>query len=306
MKSLVLFNSGAGRATTLETLREELAREELEWLELKPEIQLHQQLAEAVDGGVRRVIAAGGDGTVNAAVNGIMQLTKEQRPLLAVLPLGTANDFACSLGVSQPPLRFDQFLRASRPVAIDVVRTRGNQSSGYYANVAAGGNSVRVSEHLTEEIKTRWGAYCYLRGAIDVLGDMRSFQVSVDVDGERLENLDCWAVLVANGRTTGGRISVAPAALLDDGKLDLVLIREGTTIDLIEIAANNLLSSYLDCEQVEFRQAERVTLRSEPPMHFTLDGEVCKWEPLSFEIVPGAIEMLAGPEAATTAQNRPQ
>jgi diacylglycerol kinase (ATP) len=96
---------------------------------------------------------------------------------------------------------------------------------------------------------------------------------------------------------------VAPEATIDDGKLDLVLIRDGTAFDMIEIAASNLVRSYLECDQVVFRQAERVTLSSDPPMHFTLDGEVCRWEPLSFEIVPGAIEMLAGPEAATGTQN---
>ncbi|TWU38818.1 Diacylglycerol kinase [Novipirellula aureliae] len=175
-----------------------------------------------------------------------------------------------------------------------VVRVRGKRLERYYANIAAGGNWVRVSETITDELKSRWGAFRYIRGAIDVLPNMTSYRISATCDSGVFTQLDSWAVLVANGKPNAGRIEVAPKASPTDGLIDVVIVRNGTVGDMVEIVANNLLGDFLESDQVIFRQVRSLHPHSNPPMPFTMDGEVVDEAPVHFDVVPGAIHMHIG------------
>ncbi len=289
-KYIVISNGGSGRASETEQLRALLVNSDATWLDLAQTDDLAADLQAGLSSGCKTVVAAGGDGTVNATVNALMSLDSHDRPSMAIIPLGTANDFAGTLGVPDD-IREATRLLDQTPTGVDVVKIAGEGFERYYANIAAGGNCVRVSEAMTDEIKSRWGAFSYMRGAVDVLPDMETFRMDVQCDEEHLTDLPCWAVLVANGKTTAGRIAVAPKALPADGLFDVIIIRDGTFGDMLEIVANNLLGSFLECEQIIFRQARSLHLKSEPSMRFTIDGEVIDQEPVRFEIVPGAIAM---------------
>ncbi|MFG0262553.1 MAG: diacylglycerol/lipid kinase family protein [Novipirellula sp. JB048] len=294
MTNLILWNRGSGRAAQIEMLRQMLSATSDRWVELTRDVDLTQTIQTAMQAGCQNVLAAGGDGTVNAIVNAMMAIDARRRPKLAILPLGTANDFAGTLGIPDDLHRAVQLFRERQPIAVDVVRIQGNGFERYYANVAAGGNCVRVSEELTDDLKSRWGAFSYLRGAVGVLADMKSFRITAEIDGERLEDFDSWAVLVANGKTNAGRIEVAPQASPVDGLIDIILIRDGDVTDMAQMIAGNLLGNFLECEQIVFRKAKRLRLHSEPAMRFTLDGEVIDEEPIDFEAMPAAIRMFVG------------
>lgn len=296
MKQLIFYNQSAGKAAQIESLRESLAVDDTTWVELNREVSIDREIQSFVDTGSGTVIAAGGDGTVHAVVNGMMQIEQYQRPQLAIVPLGTANDFAGTLQIPDKIEDAVSAIRQGRTANIDVIRIRGEGLDRYYSNVAAGGNCVRVSEELTDEIKSRWGALCYLRGAIGVLADMQSYRISAEIDDERVEDMDTWAVLIANGKTNAGRIEVAPEASPIDGMFDVIIIRDGTVLDMVDIVAKNLTGQFLESEQVMFRKAKRVRLKSNPPMRFTLDGELVDEQPIEFDVVPGAIETYVGPD----------
>ncbi|WP_063710205.1 diacylglycerol/lipid kinase family protein [Rhodopirellula sp. SWK7] len=296
MKLLVIWNGGSGRSSQIERLRLELAEHPTAWLELDRNVNLSAEIADFIDSGGETVVAAGGDGTVHAVVNELMQIDSTSRPSMGIIPLGTANDFAGTLRISDEIDLAAKALFSRESVPVDVIRIRGDGIERYYSNVAAGGNCVRVSEELTDDVKARWGAFCYLRGAVGVLADMQTYRLFADVDGETFEQLDSWAVLIANGRTNAGHIEVAPHASPVDGLFDVVIIRDGDLIDMVEIVSGNLLGDFLECEQVIFRKAKRIRLRSEPPMRFTLDGELIEKEPIEFEVIPSAIRMFVGSE----------
>ena len=293
-KYLIIYNTKAGRAAEFAEVIRGFDTEAADCVEMTRELNLASTLQKARQQGVETVIAAGGDGTVNAIVNALMHLPAEQRPCLAILPMGTANDFASMLALPATASEFLELLETSQCIPVDVVRIRADGLEHYYANVAAGGNSVRVSEEMTDELKSQWGAFCYLRGSLQVLGDLDTYRVTVDLGGEQLQDIGTWAVIVANGRTNAGRILVAPEASPIDGLLDVILIRDGTVADIVELASNALLGSYLDCEQVIYRQVPFVKLHSEPGMRFTLDGEIVDEEPVEFEVMPRAISMMVG------------
>jgi len=291
---LVFWNPGSGRADEIDPLREVLPPEHSNWVALSKKRDLAGEIRQAVSQGCQTVVAAGGDGTVNAIVNALMAIDESNRPALAILPLGTANDFAGTLAIPDDILQAAELIRSADPVPVDVVHVGGQGFGRYFANVAAGGNGVRVSEALTDEIKARWGAFAYIRGAVEVLPDMTSFRISARCDQEEFVDLDCWAVLVANGKTNAGRIKVAPKASTTDGLIDVIIIRDGDIGDMVQIVADNLLGDFLECERVIFRQVKSLSLHSEPPMRFTIDGEVVNEEPVQFDVVPSAIRMHVG------------
>ncbi|TWT53767.1 Diacylglycerol kinase [Rubripirellula amarantea] len=286
----VVWNSGSGRASETDTLRTHLDHHATTWIDLSETSDLVDEIKASSNTPKSTVVAAGGDGTVNAVVNALMTIEAAQRPSMGIIPLGTANDFAGTLEIPDDISLAVEIL-AQEAIPVDVVRIQGENMERYYANIAAGGNCVRVSEVMTDELKARWGAFSYVRGAIDVLPDMTSYCIDLNCDGEVFQKLDSWAVLVANGKTNAGRIQVAPKASPVDGLIDIVIIRDGTVGDMIEIVANNLLGDFLECEQVIFRQVKSLQLQSNPPMRFTLDGEFVDREPVRFDVVPGAVRM---------------
>lgn len=286
----VIWNGGSGKAAQVQELRRLLSNIPTQWTEMRRDVDLRDSIASA---GCSTVIAAGGDGTVNAVVNAMMKLDAAERPILSVIPMGTANDFAGTLAIEDDMnIAVDQMLH-SDPVRMDVVKVFSENYQRWFANVAAGGNCVRVSEEMTDEIKQRWGALSYVRGAVSVLADMDSYQVRIAIDGDTM-NLQSWAILIANGRTNAGRIEVAPLASPNDGLLDVILIKDGNVMDMVEIVAGNLSGAFEQCDQVIYRQAKCVELQSSPPMRFTMDGEIVDEEPIRFCIEPAAIPMHVG------------
>ncbi len=290
-EQLLIWNGNAGKAALVDQLRQRCSTPKTRFVEMRRDVDLVTAIKEAE---CETVIAAGGDGTVNAIVNALMQIDTGERPKMALVPIGTANDFAGTLALPEDADASLDLVSTSQFLPIDVVRIQADNFEYFYANIAAGGNSVRVAEEMTDEMKSAWGAFCYLRGGLQVLTDLKSFRIAADCGGELLKDLDTWAVLVANGRTSAGRIAVAPEASPIDGLLDVIIIRDGTVLDIVEIVSNALLGSYLECEQVIFRQVPYLKLHSVPGMRFTLDGEVIDEEPVQFEVEPGAIEMFVG------------
>lgn len=296
MKALVIHNPSSGRAKQFEERLHGLQHAGSRVAEFIDETNLKQLVQDSVDDGFDAVVAAGGDGTVNAVVNALMSVNAARRPSMGILPLGTANDFASTLGIPADPEAANDLLANGNCIPIDVVRINADGYERHYANVAAGGNSVRVTEEMTPEMKSQWGAFCYLRGALPVLADLQSYHVHLECDGALLPGQDAWAVLVANGRTNAGGIVVAPPALPNDGLMDVIIIRNGSVFDMMAIVGNAILGDYLASEQVSHYQVSRLRIRSEPGMRFTVDGEVIDEQPVEFNLVPNAIRMFVGDE----------
>lgn len=297
MQRLLVWNGSSGQAAEhAQWLADISQNDAMQIIDLSREHKLTEAIAAACDSGCRTVIAAGGDGTVNAVVNSFISLDLERRPRMAILPLGTANDFAATLGIPDGVNQALKLLDTDHLVPVDVVKIHAEGFVRYYANIAAGGNSVRASELITDEIKAQWGAFAYLRGGLPLLVDLETYRITATCDSEVFGDIDCWAVLVANGRTNAGRIVVAPTASPVDGLLDVIIIQGGTVLNILDIVSQALLGNYLECEQVIHRQVRRLRLHSVPGMRFTIDGEVIDEEPVEFEALPGAISMYVGDE----------
>lgn len=291
---VVIWNPGAGRAEVAPDILSVLkARGDIDLFESTSDDAAAQRIADLAPH-ERMVVAAGGDGTVHVVVNSLMKLEPQKRPVLAVLPLGTANDFCESLAMPDELLAAIARLDSS-PRRIDVGELQTSQGAHFFANMATGGNSDRVTSNLTPEIKERWGPLCYLRGAIPLLTDLIVFDVILTVDGqsppERMEVLN---IMVANGRTNAGRLPIAPQASLEDGYLDLILVRDGTLTELAGLATRFAVSDYLQSDKIVFRRVKEVEFASNPQPRFSLDGNLIDEDARRFLIHPGALHAIVG------------
>ncbi len=248
--------------------------------------------AERARAGSPLIVAAGGDGTVSEVARGLIPLRTEAR--FAILPLGTGNDLARTLGV--PLDDVDGALAVidgGRERVLDAIAVEPDGGERTYAvNVAAGGFSGQVDEVLTAESKARWGPLAYLWSAAKVLPDLAGYQTTLSFDDGEAERVDALNVIVANARTCAGGWAVAPTADPEDGLLDVVVVRSGSALDLARVAVALAKGDYLD--EVMHRRARAVRVVSEPPMAFNVDGELLSRGSVTFRIVPRALRVLVG------------
>lgn len=246
------------------------------------------------------VVAAGGDGTINAVLHGLMEFQARSNsglPTLGVIPCGTANNLCRTLGVPLDPVAAIDCLVAERTSRLDLCQVDCGGERGYYATVASGGNSERVMEQLDPEEKKRWGPWCYLRSALPILADLTGYDATVQFDDEPPQRCSLWNVMVAGGRHAASGMQVAPRAALDDGLLDVIVIPDGTPMDLASLTAEFLLGDYLEDERVVYRQVRRLRIETTTDLTFFADGEKKAGAPYEFSVVPGALRVVVGEES---------
>jgi diacylglycerol kinase (ATP) len=246
---------------------------------------------EAVRAGSDYVIAVGGDGTLNEVINGIANPRRTRRVRVGIVPLGTANDFARSLGLIGDVDANIGILRAKITAAIDLVRlTCGHRR--YFVNVSAGGFSGVVDEKLTFEIKSAWGPLAYVRSAAAALPELQAYRTTLTFDDAEQLVIDLYNVVVANGQFAGGGLPIAPEANLSDGLLDIVLVAKRPAAEMALLAAEILLGKHLSSDSVVFRRAKKISVQSRPEMSFNADGELVGNEPAAFQIIPHALDFV--------------
>lgn len=248
---------------------------------------------EARAAGVDAIVAAGGDGLIHEIVNG---LAPDFGPRLGLIPLGTGNDLARGLGVPRRPASAAAALASSVPRALDIGRLteipepRHPPERRYFINVALAGFGARIE--LSGPMKRRWGGLAYVRSALADLGTLRAHETTITFDdGERLR-LDAWMIVVANGRTAGGGVPLAPSADPADGLLDLVAIPAMPLHALPTLLPSVLAGRHLRHPRVVYRRTRRVSIAAGPGMWWNVDGEVLVDQPVTLDVLPRALEVL--------------
>jgi diacylglycerol kinase (ATP) len=289
MKTCVIANPGSGTAD-VDALRQGITRLEEATLRItQHEGDASRLAAEALAEGYDLIVAAGGDGTINEVVNGLAKDFGRAR--LGMIPLGTGNDFARSIDVPADIDAALDILAAGVVQDVDIVRVTSDKMR-YFINVSSGGFSGLVDEKLTDEMKQTWGPLAYLRSAAAALPDLSEYHMSIIFDDEEAIEIKAFNVIVANARFVAGGIPIAPAALLDDGFVDVLIVPAASMPQLALLAPQILLATHQDSELITSRRARKVYVESHPGMWFNTDGELVGNEPATFEVLPRALQIV--------------
>jgi lipid kinase YegS len=239
---------------------------------------------EAIADGAKRVIAGGGDGTINAVVNALVGKGKKRPKVeMGVLPLGTANDFAHGLGLPCDDLKKCLEIACTVPAkAIDV--GRANKRS--FINVTSGGFGAEITATTPVGMKKALGGGAYtLMGLVKAFG-LEPYKGRLLIPGQDPIEGSMLFMAVGNSRLAGGGFEVAPMAKLDDGLLDLAVINHATGAELMRLSQELETPDNPDNKVLRYWQLPEFTIEAEREAHFNLDGEPTTENKLHFLVLP--------------------
>ncbi|MDO5609979.1 MAG: lipid kinase YegS [Pseudomonadota bacterium] len=223
---LVLNGKSAGRAD----VRAAIAGMRAQGIELDVRVTWEhgdaaRHAEEAIARGIDTLIAGGGDGTVNEVVNALMASghREHELPTLAILPLGTANDFATSAGIPWPPAEALALIAKTAPQPVDVLRVEGDDQTRWCINVATGGFGTQVTVETDPELKRRLGGLAYFLTGLGKLGKAEAMTARLSAGDFRWQG-EFIALGIGNGRQAGGGRELCPTALIDDGLIDFTIV----------------------------------------------------------------------------------
>ena len=250
----------------------------------------------ALGGEYERLFVAGGDGTLNEAVNGVARVPGGLRRItFGVIPLGTGNDFAAALGLPEDVEESINILLAGRTIEADV----GVLNERRFVNVSAGGFVAEVSDAVNPQLKTVAGKLAYLVGGAQVLFEYEPVRASVTVGGGEGEGavsreIDLELFAVCNSRLVGGGRLIAPRAVIDDGLLDVCLVEAMPTLDFLSLLTRVSEGDHVSDERVHYFRARSVGLSFDRRLKVNTDGEVLETDSCRYAVEPRAARFLAG------------
>ncbi|GEP09665.1 lipid kinase [Methylobacterium gnaphalii] len=232
------------------------------------------------------IILGGGDGTLNAAAPAVIETGLP----LGILPLGTANDLARSLGLPLDPLTAAQMITTAEPQAVDLGWVNGH----YYFNVASIGFSADLASELTADAKKKWGTLGYAIAAFRLLRRARPFSITIEHDG-MVERVTTIQASVGNGRHYGGGMTVSENATVDDGKLDFYSLEVAHWWRLVALLPALRRGTHGQAADVRAFSTTEIVLKSKKPRPVNTDGELATHTPAHFKVVPKAVRIFAPP-----------
>lgn len=240
---------------------------------------------------VDRIAVAGGDGTLHVALPALL----EARLPLAVIPTGTANDLARTLGVPSDPLAALDVVAHGIRLRIDVGLVNGVP----FLNAANIGVGVRVNRELDKSTKSLWGGLSYMRAAWRAVEKERPFRVRITCDGV-VERVRCVHVTVGNGVFHGGGARVAGDATIFDGQLDLYTLPPQGLLKLAALVPWLHFGQQRRWEGVRALRGSHIHLRTSRPLEVYADGERVSRTPVELSVLPKALEVLVPAQTMQT------
>ncbi|TMK85086.1 MAG: diacylglycerol kinase family lipid kinase [Actinobacteria bacterium] len=252
---------------------------------------LERRAREAADEGAKVVAVLGGDGSVGLAANGLLGTGAA----LAVLPSGTADDFAASIGVR----KLETAIRAiadANIVQIDVARVDAGATRRHYVAIAGCGFDSEVNE-AANAMRVNLGATgTYVAALVKTLSRFSPAGFRIELDDEVIEGPHM-LVIVGNSISYGGGMKVTPDASIVDGWLDVCLLREMSKGAFIRAFPKVFRGTHVSHPAVRMARATRVRIEADRRVMVYADGERVGPAPAVFEILPGALPVIVGPNA---------
>ncbi|MBL4936778.1 YegS/Rv2252/BmrU family lipid kinase [Clostridium sp. YIM B02515] len=241
---------------------------------------------EDIDYTYKYILVAGGDGTVDNVVNHMKALNINLP--IAVLPVGTANDFAKFLGIPQDVERACEQILNTQPRTVDL----GKVNDKYFVNVASTGLFTDISQKTSVTLKNTMGKLAYYVKGIEQLPNFKKLKIKVSSKEIEYDG-DMYLMLAFNGQTAGN-LKFAYKAEVDDGYLDVIIIKAGTIKDMVALLIKMLRGEHLeeDAHNLIYFKTNKMYIECYEDIVTDIDGERGPDFPLTVECVKGGLKVL--------------
>jgi diacylglycerol kinase (ATP) len=295
MRSITILNGHAGQGQNAQPV-EEAARRFHSVLKLTEQLGDAAAIArQAVEEGIQRLVIAGGDGTIHEVIQGLAPDFPSIE--LAVIPLGTGNDLARSLGLPLQSVPQSAELAFTGPcAAVDVVEVR-NEEIFYFVNAASGGFGGAVTFEVSPQSKHLWGAFSYWLTALGNLGQLTEYVIDIESDASTSQE-PVLGIGINNGRFVGGGFPLAADAKLDDGKMAVTIVPVLSPLELMGVAVDLSMGRREESQQIQAFSTSTLRLTSTPSIPFSLDGETERSSIHWFSVLPGKLLFAYGEQPA--------
>lgn len=234
------------------------------------------------------IISVGGDGTLNEVISGMVDSHKNIP--LCILAAGTVNDFANYLNIPTSVKKIVEMIKDFHVVSSDV----GKINDSYFINVAAGGMFSDISFVVSKDDKKKYGPLAYyIRGMLDLPQQLRTnLNLSICVDGQQF-NSDAYMFAITNTNRVGGFNGIIPYADINDGKLDILIIKKCSVTDLIALFKDYRFGKHANSPFIEYRQGQNIEVKCHnKDLIIDIDGEEGCHLPVNASIVNKAINII--------------
>lgn len=289
IRAMVIFNPNAGQAAAVEQMLREACDvwRNAGWtIDLRPTQAAGDatRLArEAVVQGYDLAIAAGGDGTVNEVVNGLVHSTVA----LGTLPIGTVNVWAREIGMPLQPRAAAKALLDAQRQQIDV----GRAGDRYFLLMASIGFDATVTATVRSDHKRWLGAFAYVVQGLKVAFSYQGVRARIVLDGKAMRGRYLMIVL-GNSQLYGGVVKLTAEAVIDDGLLDVCLIKGRTLLGAPLRMWSIMRRRYADDAKIMYYRARHITFTTKQPVDVQVDGDHLGSTPSQYEAIPGALFAL--------------
>lgn len=243
--------------------------------------ELRQAVLTALERGERRIVAVGGDGTVGLVAGALVGRDAE----LAIVPAGTGNDFARTLGIPSDTAEAVWIAAHGSVREVDVGLVNGYP----FVNAASVGLSAEVAHHVTSAQKARLGAFAYPLTAARLFFTHRPFHLRLSGDAV----FEGWShqLVVANGRFQGGGTPTLPEADPESGALAAYVVEGKSRVTLFLVGLLVRFGRHTELAPTLTFEGRRFRLETERPRRINADGEEVGWTPAEFSIRAGALRV---------------
>lgn len=303
MKGLFVINPSSGKQVNqakaiqaaTELLRDRIV-EEITFFYTQKKDDAKNRTILASEEGYDFVVAVGGDGTVNEVVAGLY-LSNSKMPM-AIFPSGTTNDFATSVGISPTILNLYDLIKDFNVVPTDIGRFNERE---YFLNVAAGGILSDVAHNVSVESKTLLGKMAYITSGMKTIAEkgFKTTRLLFEIDGKK-EEIDVYFFILANSKSVGGFSKICADAKINDGYMDLCIVKSLDVIDAVPVFVSILEGTHKYNKNVEYRHVKDVKIFAtdeKAEFHLDCDGEYAGELPMHVEVLQAAVNLLLPAES---------
>jgi diacylglycerol kinase (ATP) len=246
------------------------------------------------------VVAMGGDGTVHEVMNGLMQVPAEKRPAMGIVPIGSGNDFAYAMGITnKSPQALANALKGENIQTVDIgLITDEYGRTEYFDNTLGIGFDavVTIRSHKLPIVK---GFLMYLTAVIQtIIMNHNAAKMQIETESLKWEQ-DVIMLTLCNGPREGGGFMLSPNSKNNDGKMEFLTVNKVSRATMFRLVPEFLKGTHMRFKQIQMGEFKTFKLSSDLPMYIHADGEVytsfgSNLHNINFEVLPQALKVVIG------------